>query len=84
MGISDRYGIEVGKQADLVILDTPNVANALLDLPPRSWVIKKGRVVLETKHEEKISKEACVGPRQNTKGASFLWAVSISAQAFCL
>ncbi|GJE32105.1 Cytosine deaminase [Methylobacterium oxalidis] len=56
MGIGDRYGLEVGKQADLVILDTPNVANALLDLPPRSWVIKRGKVVLEAKHEEKISK----------------------------
>ncbi|MEA1834884.1 amidohydrolase family protein [Methylobacterium durans] len=54
MGIGDRYGLEVGKQADMVILDTPMVANALLDLPPRSWVIKRGKVTFETRHEEKI------------------------------
>src|SRR3954469_9965346 len=56
MGIADQYGIEVGKQADLVILDTPSVANAILDLPPRSWVIKRGKVTVETKQTSKIYK----------------------------
>jgi cytosine/creatinine deaminase len=56
MGIGDRYGLEVGKQADMVVLDTPSVANAILDLPPRLWVIKSGKVTLETRHEEKIYK----------------------------
>ncbi|GEP07798.1 amidohydrolase family protein [Methylobacterium oxalidis] len=56
MGIGDNYGLEVGKQADLVVLDTPHVANALLDLPPRSWVIKRGKIILETKLEEIIHK----------------------------
>lgn len=54
MGIADRYGIEVGKPANLVILDTPSVANAILDLPPRSWVVKGGRVTVETQHKSII------------------------------
>ena len=54
MGIADRYGIEVGKQANLVILDTPSVANAILDLPARSWVLKGGKVTVETQHKSKI------------------------------
>ncbi|AWN35107.1 N-acyl-D-amino-acid deacylase [Methylobacterium radiodurans] len=56
MGIADRYGLEAGKQADLVILDTDRVANALLDLPPRLWVVKRGKVVFEAKYEAKIYK----------------------------
>lgn len=56
MGIGDRYGLEVGRQADVVILDTLNVANALLDLPPRSWVIKRGKIILETNLEQRIYK----------------------------
>lgn len=50
MGISAQYGIEVGKQADLVILDTRRVADALLESPPRSWVIKRGRIAVTTRH----------------------------------
>jgi cytosine deaminase len=48
MNIDRDYGIEVGKRADLVILDTQLVADALLDLPVRSWVIKRGRITVET------------------------------------
>lgn len=54
MGISDRYGIAVGKQADLVILDTLMVADAILDLPPRAWVIKKGKVTVVTQYRSEI------------------------------
>ena len=49
MNIDQDYGIEVGKRADLVVLDTELVADALLDLPPRSWVIKGGRVTAESR-----------------------------------
>jgi cytosine deaminase len=54
MGISDRYGIAVGKQADLVILETLMVADAILDLPPRAWVIKKGKVTVVTQYKSEI------------------------------
>ena len=54
MGISDRYGIEVGKQADLVILDTRRLADALIESPSRLWVIKRGRIVVTTRHTSEI------------------------------
>src|SRR5574337_248905 len=54
MGIGQDYGIEVGKRADLVILDTYAVADALLDIPPRSWVIKNGKITVVTQHHCEI------------------------------
>lgn len=54
VGLSEDYGLTVGKQADLMILDTHVVADALLDLPARSWVLKRGRITVITKHESKI------------------------------
>jgi len=54
MGIADRYGIAVGKQADLVILDSERIADAILDLPPRLWVIKKGKVTVVTQYKSEI------------------------------
>lgn len=54
MGIKDDYGIAVGKQADLVVLDSYFVADALLDLPARLWVVKRGRISVVTRHETKI------------------------------
>ena len=50
LGMTDRYGIAIGKQADLVILDTYRVGDAILDVPVRQWVIKRGRVTVETQH----------------------------------
>jgi cytosine deaminase len=50
IGIARDYGIAVGKQADLVILDTYEVADALLDIPSRSWVIKRGKITVVTHH----------------------------------
>jgi len=50
MNIDQDYGIEVGKRADLVILDSELVADALLDLPPRLWVIKRGKITVESRH----------------------------------
>jgi cytosine deaminase len=54
VGIAGQYGLAVGKQADLMILDTRTVADALLDLPPRSWVLKRGRITVVTKYESNI------------------------------
>jgi cytosine deaminase len=42
------YGLEVGKDADLVLLDTHRVADAIIDLPQRSFVLKRGRIVART------------------------------------
>ncbi len=54
MGIDRDYGIAVGKRADLVILDTQLVADALLDIPSRSWVIKNGKITVVTQHHCEI------------------------------
>lgn len=57
MGLDKDYGIKVGARADLVILDTYDVADALLDIPVRSWVVKRGRVVVETHHTCEIHRQ---------------------------
>lgn len=53
MGLPD-YGLAEGRQADLVVLDSPLVADVLSDIPPRLWVIKRGRVTVESRHETTI------------------------------
>lgn len=50
----DDYGLAVGKRADIVILDTYLVADALLDIPARSWVVKRGKVTVVTHHKCEI------------------------------
>ena len=54
MGISNRYGLSVGKQADLVVLNTHRVSDALLETPARLWVIKRGRITVRTHHSSEI------------------------------
>lgn len=44
----DGYGIEEGNKANLVILDTKVVNDAIIDIPTRLFVIKDGRVTVET------------------------------------
>lgn len=48
------YGIGQGKQANLVVLDTKSVHDAIIDIPTRLFVIKDGRVTVETTKETKI------------------------------
>lgn len=40
------YGIAVGNEADLVLLDTKSLADAVIDQPDRLLVTKRGRVTL--------------------------------------
>jgi len=54
MGIGGDYGIAVGRQADLLIVDTCRVSDVLLDLPTRLWVIKRGTVTVETQHNCRV------------------------------
>ncbi|MGW4532906.1 amidohydrolase family protein [Nocardia sp. NPDC004340] len=48
IGIADRYGVRVGAAADLVVLSTYRVADALLDRPDRNYVFKGGRLTART------------------------------------
>lgn len=54
LGLKD-YGIEAGKNADLVLLDTKIVNNAIIDIPDRLFVIKNGRITVETERKIKIN-----------------------------
>ncbi|MEV4205117.1 amidohydrolase family protein [Nocardia salmonicida] len=48
LGIADRHGLCVGARADLVVLGTHRLADALLDRPDRCYVIKAGRIIART------------------------------------
>ena len=64
IGIHGSYGIAVGRQADLVILESTRVADALLDIPARSWVIKRGKITVVTRHSCDIHRHGCKCPAQ--------------------
>ncbi|MFD1124059.1 amidohydrolase family protein [Lentilactobacillus raoultii] len=49
----DRYGIQVGDKADLVLLDTKRKNDSVIDIPERLYVIKNGRITVQT--EKKVS-----------------------------
>ena len=51
----DNYGLEEGKQADLVLLDAPDIATAFRDQATRLAVIKNGAVVATNTSELTIS-----------------------------
>jgi cytosine deaminase len=57
VGLQQDYGLAVGRMADLMILDGQVVADVLLDLPPRSWVLKGGRVTLVSRRETHICRD---------------------------
>ncbi len=46
--VQDRYGIEEGKPADLLVLDAPSAFEALRLVPPRLHVFKAGREIATT------------------------------------
>ena len=48
IGSADGYGIQPGAVADLVVLDTFEYAEAVIGLPPRTWVIKSGQVTFSS------------------------------------
>ncbi len=57
IGLTD-YGLSEGRIADLVVLDSTSVADVLAEIPPRSWVVKRGRVTVESKHETTVHRAA--------------------------
>lgn len=50
-----NYGIEVGNNADLVLLDTKVVNEAIIDIPDRLYVIKNGKITVETERNIKFN-----------------------------
>lgn len=47
IGLRD-YGMEIGKKADMVLLDCKNADTAVIDIPERLVVIKNGKIIIET------------------------------------
>lgn len=54
LGVLDDYGIEVGKRADIVILDAKSPKDAIRVQPDRLWVIKNGEIIAESRSIRKI------------------------------
>jgi cytosine deaminase len=48
MNLSDQYGIEVGKPADLIILDADNEMDAIRLMSECLYVIRRGKIVSQT------------------------------------
>lgn len=53
MGLKN-YGLEVGKDADLVLLETQSMAEVILDLPARLLVLKRGNIVAKSEHHSSV------------------------------
>lgn len=55
LGIEDSYGLETGKKADLVILDSNQLSDVIQDQPLTLQVIKLGKIVVENQLETKLA-----------------------------
>lgn len=49
-----NYGLEQGCNADMVLLDTKKVIDAVIDLPDKLYVIKNGKVIVKTQRQTEI------------------------------
>ena len=50
----EKYGIEKGNYANMVLLDTTSYRDAVIDLPLRLFVVKNGRITVETTKTVKV------------------------------
>ncbi len=50
----DNYGIEEGNNADLVILNTDNVKDAIRLQPERLYVIKSGKIIAKSQYNKEL------------------------------
>ncbi len=57
LGMSESYGIEPGKRANLVIFDAPSVAEALRSQAEKAFVLKDGKVVAESTRASHLAEE---------------------------
>ncbi|KYZ75803.1 N-acyl-D-amino-acid deacylase [Anaerosporomusa subterranea] len=46
-----NYGLKEGCNADVVLLDTKKVSDAIIDLPDKLYVIKGGKVIIKTQRQ---------------------------------
>ena len=50
--IENSYGLEPGKNADLVVLGTKAISDVFLDIPVRRYVIKRGKIIYRSEFIE--------------------------------
>jgi len=50
--IEDTYGLEEGKNADLVVLGSKHVGDIFIDPPIRRYIIKRGKMIYRSEHPE--------------------------------
>jgi cytosine/creatinine deaminase len=50
-----NYGTNVSNDADLVLLDTHKLSDVILDLPDRNVVVKRGKIVAQTKRKTELA-----------------------------
>lgn len=57
LGIANTYGIEKGKKADLVVLESNKLCDVIQDQPLALYVIKNGKVIVENQLTTKLAEE---------------------------
>ena len=50
-----NYGLKAGDKADMVLIDTRKVSDAIIDMPDKLYVIKNGKVVVKTQRTTEMS-----------------------------
>lgn len=53
IGLKD-YGLAEGNKADMVLLDTKKISDAVIDMPEKLFVIKNGRIVVKTECKTEV------------------------------
>ena len=54
IGAND-YGLQEGKRADMVLLDTRKVSEAIIDMPDKLYVIKNGKVIVRSERHLELA-----------------------------
>jgi cytosine deaminase len=50
--IENSYGLEVGKNADLVVIGTKRLADIFIEVPIRRMIMKRGKVIFRAEHPQ--------------------------------
>ncbi len=63
------YGLRPGGLADIVVIDAEDMSEALRRLPPRTWVVHKGRLVAEAKLERELFRKTGLDSAAEIEGS---------------
>ena len=51
LGVEDSCGIEPGRSADFVVLDSAAWDDLIIDQPEKRYVVKRGKIIVENRRE---------------------------------